>query len=153
MHFLLHAPAAIRESGHVAQPAHDLIQRAFAAFSRRDVDGMAEFCHPEIEWRPMRASKAGTVYRGHEGVRRAIADVAREFEELRNVPRRIEEVGNCIVVIGRLVARERSTGVRIDRPAAWLIGVREGQVASMQAFPDGDSAIAAARKRAAGGSP
>jgi ketosteroid isomerase-like protein len=128
----------------VSEQSLDLVRRAFAAFNRRDVDAVTEVCHPEIEWRPMRESRAGIVYSGHEGVRRALADIDTEFEEVRNDPREMYAVGDAVVVVGRLLAKERASGVRVDRPAAWLCEVRDGLVVRMTAFPDGDSAMAAA---------
>lgn len=135
----------------MADPAVELLRRGFAAFNRSDLDAILEFCHPDIEWRPMRASKAGTVYRGHEGVRQALVDVSAEFEEVRNDPREFIPIGDAVVVTGRLVAKERATGVRIDRSAAWVCELRDQRLIHMQAFPDGASAEAAARERAPAG--
>jgi ketosteroid isomerase-like protein len=131
-------------------PEHalDIVRRAFAAFNRHDVDGVLEVCHPEIEWRPLRASRARTVYRGREGVERALAEVAAEFEEVRNDPRELFAVGDAVVVVGRLLAKERASGVRLDRPAAWVCTIRDGLVVEMTAHPDGEAALAAARARA-----
>lgn len=128
----------------VSERSLDLVRRAFAAFNRHSVEGVLEVCHPEIEWRPMRASRAGIVYEGHEGVRRALADVDTEFEEVRNDPRELYAVGDAVVVVGRLLAKERATGVRLDRPAGWLCEIRDDLVIRMTAFPDGESAMAAA---------
>ena len=132
----------------MADPAVDVLQRGFAAFNRNDLDAVLEFCHPEIEWRPMRRSRAGTVYRGHDGVRQAMADIAEEFEELRNDPRDFTVIGSAVVVSGRLVAKERATGVRVDRSAAWMCELKDDRLVHMQAFPDGPTAQAAARRRA-----
>jgi ketosteroid isomerase-like protein len=130
----------------MSEQSLDLVRRAFAAFNRRHVEGLVELCHPEIEWRPMRASRAGTVFSGRDGVRRALAEIDDEFEEVRNDPRELLAVGDAVVVLGRLLAKERATGVRLDRPAGWLCAVRDGQVIGMTAFPDGESALAAARR-------
>jgi ketosteroid isomerase-like protein len=129
----------------------EFLRRGFAAFNRNDPEAVLEFCHPEIEWRPMRQSRAGAVYRGHAGVKQALIDVAEEFEELRNDPRDFVPIGGAIVVTGRLVAKERTSGVRIDRPAAWVCELREGRLGLIHAFPDGESAEAAARERAPAG--
>ena len=124
----------------------EMVARAFAAFNRRDQPALLESCHPEIEWVPMRASKAGTVYRGREGVRRAIDDVSQEFDELHNDPRRWTDLGERVVVAGRFVAKERGTGLRIDNPGAWLCEVREGLVSRVEAFPSEEAALRAARE-------
>ena len=125
----------------------DVIARVFSAFNRRDEPGLLALCDPEIEWVPMRASVQGRVYRGHEGIRQALLDVASEFEELRNDPRHSVDLGDVVVVSGRIVAKEREGGLRVDIPGAWLGEVRDGRVAYMQAFPSEESALKAARER------
>jgi ketosteroid isomerase-like protein len=129
----------------VTGEAVETIARAFTAFNRRDVPALLAVCAADIDWIPMRASKHGTVYHGHEGVRRALEDVAREFDELQNDPRRWIDLGDRIVVVGRFVAKERATGLRIDNPGAWVCELRDGLVARMQAFPSEDAALQAAR--------
>jgi ketosteroid isomerase-like protein len=125
----------------------DLVSRAFSAFNRRDEVELLSLCHPDIEWIPMRSSAQGRAYRGHDGVREALADVGSEFEELRNDPRRWLDLGERIVVTGRLVAKERRGGLRIDIPGAWLCELRDGQVAYLRAFPDEEAALSLARER------
>jgi ketosteroid isomerase-like protein len=125
----------------------ELVSRAFSAFNRRDEGELLSLCHPDIEWIPMRSSVEGRIYRGHAGVREALADVGTEFEELRNDPRRWIDLGERVVIAGRLVAKERLGGLRIDIPAAWLCEVREGKVAYLRAFPDEEAALSAARER------
>ena len=125
----------------------ELVSRAFSAFNRRDEAELLSLCHPDIEWIPMRSSAQGLVYRGHDGVREALADVGSEFEELRNDPRRWIDLGERVVVAGRLVAKERRGGLRIDVPGAWLCELREGKVAYLRAFGDEDAALSVARER------
>jgi len=129
----------------VTEEAREIVARAFTAFNRRDVPALLAACDPEIDWMPMRASRAGVVYHGHEGVRRALKDIEVEFAELQNDPRRWIELGERIVVVGRFVAKERTSGLRIDNPGAWVCELREGLVTRVQAFPSEEEAVAAAR--------
>jgi ketosteroid isomerase-like protein len=127
--------------------ARERIGRAFTAFNRRDLPALLAACDAEIEWIPMRASVAGAAYRGHEGVRRALGDVQREFEELQIDPRHWAEAGERIVVSGRFVAKERATGLRMDSPGAWLCELRGTLVTRLEAFPSEEAALEAARAR------
>ena len=125
-----------------------VVERAFSAFNRRDEPALLALCHPDIEWVPMRASIHGRVYRGHEGIRAALADIGAEFEELRNDPRRwTDQPGDRVLVSGRIVAKERAGGLRVDIPGAWLGEIRDGKLAYMRAFPNEESALQAARER------
>jgi ketosteroid isomerase-like protein len=124
----------------------DIAARAFSAFNRRDMRSLLALCHPEIEWVPMRQSRAGVSYRGPAGVLRALEDLDREFEEMRIDPRRWEREDGWLVVAGRFVAKERNGGLRLDNPGAWLVRLEEGRVTHMRAFADEASARAAARE-------
>jgi ketosteroid isomerase-like protein len=125
----------------------ELVSQAFSAFNRRDETALLSLCHPDIEWIPMRPSLQGRIYRGHDGVREALADVGTEFEELRNDPRRWIDLGERMVIAGRIVAKERRGGLRIDIPGAWLCELREGKAVYVRAFPSEEAAISAARER------
>jgi ketosteroid isomerase-like protein len=133
----------------MSEQADELVRSGFSAVNRRDVLALLELCHDDIEWVPMRPSRAGTVYRGHSGVARAMDDLRDEFEELAHEPRDLTVVDDTVVVSGRLVAKERATGVRVDRAAGWLCTLRDDRLVRMQAFPDGDSALAAAGRSTA----
>jgi ketosteroid isomerase-like protein len=129
----------------MSEEVRDTIARAFAALNRRDVGALVAACHPEIEWRPLRAG-AGP-YFGHDGIRQALDDVHVEFDELHNEPRRWTDLGDRVLVAGRLVAKERATGLRIDNPGAWIIDVRDGLIVRVEAFASEDAALEASRAR------
>src|SRR5687768_9283694 len=101
----------------------ETIARAFAALNRRDLSALLAVSHPDIEWRPLRAGVGP--YIGHDGIRRALDDVHAQFDELHNEPRRWTDLGDRVLVAGRLVAKERATGLRIDNPGAWIIEMRD----------------------------
>lgn len=133
----------------MSEAAIELVRSGFSAVNRGDVLALLELCHYEIEWVPMRPSRAGTVYRGHSGVSRAMDELRDEFEEIAHEARELTVVDDVVVVSGRLVAKERATGVRVDRPAGWLCTLHDGSIVRMQAFPDGESALAAVGRSAA----
>ena len=59
------------------------ITDGIAAFNRGDLDGMLAPIHPEIRFEPLRAVLDGTVYEGHEGFRRWLADTAEDWEDFQ----------------------------------------------------------------------
>ena len=129
----------------MGEESRETIARAFAALNRRDLAGLVAVSHPEIEWRPLRAGVGP--YHGHDGIRQALEDVHGEFDELHNEPRRWTDLGARTVVAGRLVAKERATGLRVDNPGAWVIDLRDGLIVRVEAFASEDAALAAARAR------
>ena len=102
----------------------ELVERTrkiFEHFSRRDVAAMLELCDPAVEFLPVTASVAsgGEPYRGHEGIRRYMADAARVWEELVVEPTEFHRQGeDTVVTAGRVYAW--GIGRVVDSPVGWL---------------------------------
>jgi ketosteroid isomerase-like protein len=106
----------------------DIVRRAFDAFSRRDLNVLLTLADPEIEFMPATARVAGRAepYRGHDGLRTYLADVARVWQELRSEPEEFVEVGDVVVCTGRVYAW--GVGRVIDAPAGWVWRLRGGRL-------------------------
>jgi ketosteroid isomerase-like protein len=107
-----------------------LVQRLFDAFAARDEEALLAIMDPEIEFFGPTATvlNEGKCYRGHDGMRRYLQDVEMLWAELETLPARFREVGNHVVVMGRVRARARD-GLEMDAPAAWVWRVERGLVA------------------------
>jgi ketosteroid isomerase-like protein len=123
----------------------DIVRRVFEAFTRRDVDALLALADPEIEFSPPTGRLAGRVepYRGHEGLRTYLADVARVWQELRSEPDAYHEVGDDLVVCtGRVYAW--GVGRVIDAPAGWVWRLRDGRVVQGRVYETRRGALEAA---------
>jgi ketosteroid isomerase-like protein len=114
-----------------------LVERLFAAFADRDEDALLELMDPEIEFFGPTATvlNEGKCYRGHEGMRRYLQDAERLWAELELEPDKYREVGNHVVVLGRVRARARD-GLELDAPAAWVWRVERGRIAWGSVYGD-----------------
>jgi ketosteroid isomerase-like protein len=121
-----------------------VVQRAFDAFSRRDVEGLVAACSTEIEFHLPTAqlTRIGLPYRGHEGVRTYVRDAARVWAELRLEPREYHEAGDVVVAVGRVYAW--GAGRVVDTPAAWVWRMRDGLAVRVDVFENAAEALAAA---------
>ena len=93
----------------------------FDRFSRRDLAGMLELCHEDVEFHAVTAGIAakGEPYRGHDGIRQYFADAARLWEELVVEPSEFHRSGgDTVVAAGRVYAW--GVGRVIDAPVAWI---------------------------------
>ena len=106
----------------------DIVRQVFAAFSRRDVEGLLALCDPDIVFVPPTGRLAGRdePYHGHEGLRAYLADVARVWQELRSEPDEYIEIDDRVLCTGRVYAW--GVGRVIDAPAGWVWRLRDGLV-------------------------
>ena len=123
----------------------EIVRRAFAAFEARDAGALVALCAPDVVFEPVtaRIAAGGEPYRGHEGMRRYLEDVARVWQELRPVPDRYVEGANGLVVAtGRVYAW--GVGRVIDAPAGWLWRLQGGHIVYGRIYETGTDALEAA---------
>ena len=95
----------------------EIMRRILNATNRRDPEAMLPYADPEIEVRsPIIGGAEGNTYRGHQGVRDWMAETDAAFEELRFDPEEFRDLGDDVLLIGRLHARGRESGVEIESP-------------------------------------
>ena len=114
----------------MARDKVDVAKRVTDAFNRRDVDAaFAELATPDYEWYPavVRALDGGG-YRGREGVERFAADIRENWEELQAHPEEFRDLGDRVLVLGRLKARGKGSGAPVDTPYAGILDFRGDRI-------------------------
>jgi limonene-1,2-epoxide hydrolase len=108
----------------------EVARRVTDAFNRRDVHGgFAELVTPDFEWYPavVRALDGGG-YRGREGVERFAADICENWEELQAHPEEFRDLGDRVLVLGRMKGRGKGSGVPVDAPYAGILDFRGDRI-------------------------
>jgi len=121
----------------------EIIRAGVEALNRGDVDGLAEALDPDVELVPLRAVLDGTVYRGHEGMRRWLADMGEDWTRFELDLQEVRELEGGQVLVRATMRLRGKSGVALDSSAAWLCELRGGRVSRIQFFADADSALAA----------
>ena len=123
----------------VREPHVALVRRLFAAFAERDGDTLLELVGPDIEFFGPTATvlNEGRCYRGHDGMRRYLRDAEALWAELDLEPQKLHEIGNHVVVLGRVRARAHD-GLELDTPAAWVWRVEGDLITWGCAYGDPD---------------
>lgn len=118
----------------------------FAAFARRDLTKFEALLDPDVEFMAPTAEIAheGEPYRGAAGIAEYFADVEKVWDELRLRPDDYRQVGDTILVTGRVWGR--SGGQITDSSAGWHWRVKEGKVVYIRAFRSAAEARQALRK-------
>jgi len=122
----------------------EIIRVGVEALNRGDVDGLAEALDPDVELVPLRAVLDGTVYRGHGGMRRWLADMGEDWTRFELDLQEVRELEGGQVLVQATMRLRGKSGVALDSSAAWLCELRGGRVSRIQFFADADSALAAA---------
>ena len=90
------------------------------------------------------AALEGRVYRGHEGVRRWLEDLARDWEYFEPCYEEYRDLGDRVLILGHWRARGRASGVESEQPGTWLYEMKGGKVVRMHTFTDRDEGLKAA---------
>jgi ketosteroid isomerase-like protein len=104
----------------------ELHRRSTAAFNTRDVEAFIAYCDPGIELHAMPVPR-GTVYHGHEGVRKWHRDLEDTWENgIRAEPEAYFDLGEHTIVFVMLYGRGRESGVEVAMPSASVARWRDG---------------------------
>jgi ketosteroid isomerase-like protein len=123
----------------------EIARKILDAGNRRDTEAILQYADPEIELQSAIIGGAeGNTYRGHQGIRDWIAESDAAFEELRMEHEEFRDLGDDVLLIGRLHARGRESGVEIESAIAWLTTFRGGRIVRARGYLDPKEALEAA---------
>jgi ketosteroid isomerase-like protein len=127
----------------------EIARRAFEAFNRTFAEGSPDFYElldPAVDWAPMSALLEGTSYHGHDGVRKWIEEMKRDWASYETRPERYLDLGDDrVLILGTWRARGRGGDVELDfQQASWLLQLKGGRVALLRTFTDREQALEAA---------
>ena len=108
----------------------DVAKRANDAYNHRDVDGFfAELATPDFEFYPatVRALDGGS-YRGREGIERFVVDTDENWAELQISAEEFRDLGDRVLVLGRMKGRGKGSGVPVDQPFVTILDFRGDRI-------------------------
>jgi ketosteroid isomerase-like protein len=118
----------------------EVMEEAYAAITRGDLDAFLALAHPEIEFRSLIAEAEGRTFRGHDGVREWWDSVIQSFGT-RPGPEQIE--GFRDRGISRLGLVGTVAGVQVPQTMWMAWRVRDGLLAWWETFRTEDEALQA----------
>jgi ketosteroid isomerase-like protein len=123
----------------------EIVRRAIEAVNRRDVEEILSYTDSEAELHSAVIGGAeGNVYRGHDGLRRWFAETDEAFEEIRTDVSEVRDLGDRVLILGRIKALGRESGVPLDSPTGWIFTVRRGRLVKGEGFLSHAEALEAA---------
>ena len=133
---------------HVSVTSTDLVRAAcdlgFARPEDREayVSTFMVLLDPDVEVVANGSERNGRAKRGVEEVRELLSRSAADWDALRIEAKEVVEIGDRVLASGRVVARARDHGARVELPFASVWTPRDGKVARIESY--GDRAEAAA---------
>jgi ketosteroid isomerase-like protein len=123
----------------------EIVTRGIDAFNRRAVDALADLTTSDHEFFPaLLWVVEGSSYRGREGIERYFVEISDAWEEIQIVAEKIRDLGDRVLVLGRLEGRGRGSGVVVDAPLAFVVDVRGGKMSRTRGYVDHAEALRAA---------
>jgi ketosteroid isomerase-like protein len=124
----------------------EVAKRAVDAYNRRDVDIVfAELATADFEWLPaLTRALDGGGYRGREGVERFALDTSENWEDLQTVEAEYRDLGDRVLLSGRLRGRGKGSGAPVDQPYVGIFDFRGDKICRYQVYLDQAEGLRAA---------
>jgi uncharacterized protein len=127
----------------MSEESREMIRRGYEAYSRGDLEAAMEFFDERVELRPPASSIDPEPRFGVDGVRHYMAPDLFEYQSAE--PAEMIERENRILVVARIRARGRGSGVELDDVAFHLWTIEDGLVVRFEVMLDRDEAMARLR--------
>jgi ketosteroid isomerase-like protein len=114
----------------------EIVKRALDAFSSGDAAAFAELTAPDIEWTVGLAAVEGEVFHGREGVATYFERLGSAWDEFRFLADEFHDLGDVVLVLGRLGGRSRGGGVPVESPVGAVWELRGGRIWRLRAYLD-----------------
>lgn len=125
----------------MAQDNVEAVKRLMDAFNARDPDTFADVTTPDFEWITSMAAVEGEVFFGREGIYTYFGRMKEAWAEFQTLADEYRDLGDRVLLLGRLDGRGRASGVPVSAPLDILFDVRDGGISRMHSFLDHDEAL------------
>ena len=122
----------------------EVVQKAHDALNAGDVEALVSLCDPGVRLDMSDRVLNPAVYESHDGIRSFYAEVMEVWESFTWEPTDLHEAGDLVLVEIHSRGKGRGSGLALDRHAAMLWRVEEGQVVSITFYRDAQKGHAAA---------
>lgn len=128
----------------MTQDRIDVIQRALAATTTRDMEAIERLVSDELEFRSTFAASEGRTFSGPSAIRDYFAAVDEAFDDVEiTLERVIASEGERVLVEARVRGRGRGSGIEVDHLYGQIYTVRDGLIVHIDSYTDPDEAAAA----------
>lgn len=127
----------------MAQDNVDVIQSAWDAFGRGDIDAVLEVIEPSAETHVPQTLPWGGTYTGPEGFRDFLGKLGESFDQFSATPEKVLGADDDHVVVLAKISGRTKAGNQLEGRNIWIYQLRGGKVASAESFGDTAQALEA----------
>jgi ketosteroid isomerase-like protein len=114
----------------------DVVQGAWDAFARGDIDGAVEVFAPSAEARISESLPWGGTYTGPDGFRDFLYKIDQAFDQFKATPDKVLGADdNHVIVVAKTKGRTKKGGV-VEGSAVWLYQLRDGLITDAESWTD-----------------
>ena len=118
----------------MASSGVEIVQEAFAAFARGDLEAVVDLSDPEIVVRD--PDRTGRALHGPAGLRSFFEEWLENWEEYRSEPLEFIEAGDEILVHTMQTGRGRLSGIELQQDLFQVFRVRDGRFLEYRIYTD-----------------
>jgi ketosteroid isomerase-like protein len=122
------------------------IRQAYAAFNNGDLNAVLDLMDEQVEWRPATSSLEPQPLHGRAAVREHLSP--EQFEEQTAEPQEVIEKGNRILIVARVRARGRASGIEIEQTVFHVLTIADERVVRFELHAEREQALAALQGQA-----
>src|SRR6476661_2976632 len=127
----------------MSQENVEIVRQMVAAFNRRDLDRLEEGSTLDMEWETAMGAIEAEVFEGFEGAETYIERLGDAWEEFQTIAEDVRDVGERVLMLGRIVGRGKGSGVAVEMPLGQVFDFRDGKVCRIRSYLDHAEAIKA----------
>ena len=121
----------------MSQENVDLVLKIHAAVIQGDLEGLLSGVHPKAAYlaaTQQAIEGEGSVFRGHDGIRRWFRELHDLYEELETEILEVRDLGDQVVVVFLVRGRGTGSGVTLEQSIAQVVTLRQGKVIEMREY-------------------
>jgi ketosteroid isomerase-like protein len=120
----------------MAQDNVDVVQGAWDAFGRGDIDAVLEAIAPSAETRLPESLPWGGIYAGPDGFRDFLTKLGDSWDQFSATPQKVLGADDNHVVVLATTKGRTKAGATIEGKVIWIYQLRDGKIADAESFGD-----------------
>ena len=112
----------------MSQQNVEIVRASIATYNDEGLEASMPYLHPDIEWFTHADAPDMGRFEGHDGIRRLAAMLNDVFGEVRLEADQLLDMGDHVVVVGRLQVTGTGSGAATESGRTWVYSLRDGMI-------------------------